>query len=91
MLKPKPSGNTEFLMLALIFWFLHCIPQPFDFFMEAFHQLFFDRQAIPEDLKEDLTDITYLSKDPELCSPYIVALAESCKVRVLDLTILAML
>ena len=50
--------------------------------MEKFHDLFFDLVPIPPELKEDLTEFEYISKDGTTCCQYLLLLAKTCQVSI---------
>jgi len=55
--------------------------KPFDFLMKKFHQLYFTKVDIPDDLKEGIQEIETISADGEQCSLYILILAQTCQVQ----------
>ena len=65
-------------------------PQPFDFLMRGFHELYFEKDPIPASLSEQLDNFEMISEDGETCRRYLVLLAQTCQVMVMAMFAMVM-
>ena len=49
--------------------------------MEGFADLYFTRDAIPDDMSEGVEEISFISEDKETCCRYVLLLAKTCQVK----------
>ena len=49
--------------------------------MEGFADLYFTRDAIPDNMSEGVEEISFISEDKETCCRYVLLLAKTCQVK----------
>ena len=49
--------------------------------MEGFADLYFTRDAIPDNMSEGVEEISFIPEDKETCCRYVLLLAKTCQVK----------